>query len=146
PAGGTRCAPTCSTPTRWSRTCGPATRRATPPRSSTARSTSSSSPGSAGASSRPRSRSRSSAAGVENSPSAPTPGCSDQNGSHRPRRETMAKYLLLKHYRGAPTEPDFVPMEEWTPDEVSAHVQFMNDFAASLVETGEFVESQALSE
>ncbi len=58
----------------------------------------------------------------------------------------MAKYLLLKHYRGAPTEPDFVPMEEWTPEEVSAHMRYMNDFADRLVESGEFVESHALAE
>lgn len=41
----------------------------------------------------------------------------------------MAKYLLLKHYRGAPASVNDVPMERWTPDEVEAHVQFMHDFA-----------------
>jgi hypothetical protein len=56
----------------------------------------------------------------------------------------MAKYLLLKHYRGAPASVNDVPMEQWTPDEVVAHVQFMRDFAARLVRTGEFVDSQAL--
>jgi hypothetical protein len=35
----------------------------------------------------------------------------------------MAKYLLLKHYRGAPASLNDVPMDEWTPEEVSAHVQ-----------------------
>ena len=39
PAGATRSGATCCTPTRWSRTCGPATRPATRPRSSTATST-----------------------------------------------------------------------------------------------------------
>lgn len=58
----------------------------------------------------------------------------------------MAKYLMLKHYRGAPVEPDFVPMEQWTPDEVDAHVRYMDDFAARLVESGEFVEGHALAE
>jgi hypothetical protein len=57
----------------------------------------------------------------------------------------MAKYLLLKHYRGAPTPVNDVPMDRWTPQEVSDHVQFMNDFAARLEETGEFVDAQALS-
>jgi hypothetical protein len=58
----------------------------------------------------------------------------------------MAKYLLLKHYRGglAPAV-DFVPMDQWTPDEVDAHVQFMRDFAARLEEAGEFVDGQALA-
>jgi hypothetical protein len=38
----------------------------------------------------------------------------------------MAKYLLLKHYRGGPSPAmDWAPMDQWTPDEVDAHVQFM---------------------
>ena len=41
----------------------------------------------------------------------------------------MAKYLLLKHYRGAPAPLNDVPMDQWTPDEVEAHVQYMRDFA-----------------
>ena len=55
------------------------------------------------------------------------------------------KYLLLKHYRGAPEPAGFVPMDQWTPEEFDAHVQYMNDFAARLEETGEFVDSQALA-
>jgi hypothetical protein len=57
----------------------------------------------------------------------------------------MAKYLLLKHYRGAPAAVNDVPMDQWTPAEVDAHVRFMRDFAARLEETGEFVDTQALS-
>ena len=58
----------------------------------------------------------------------------------------MAKYLLLKHYRGGPTPVvDFDPMDQWTPEEVDAHVQWMRDFATGLEESGEFVEHQALS-
>ncbi len=55
------------------------------------------------------------------------------------------KYLLLKHYRGAPASVNDVPMDQWTPEEVDAHVQYMRDFANRLQETGEFVDSQALS-
>ena len=55
------------------------------------------------------------------------------------------KYLLLKHYRGAPAPVNDVPMDQWTPEEVDAHVQFMRDFAGRLEETGEFVDSQALA-
>jgi hypothetical protein len=55
------------------------------------------------------------------------------------------KYLLLKHYRGAPASVNDVPMDQWTPEEVDAHVQFMRDFAARLEETGEFVDHQALA-
>ena len=57
----------------------------------------------------------------------------------------MAKYLLLKHYRGAPASVNAVPMDQWTPEEVDAHVQYMRAFAARLEETGEFVDSQALA-
>jgi hypothetical protein len=59
----------------------------------------------------------------------------------------MAKYLLLKHYRrsSGPESLVDVPMDQWTPEEIDAHVQYMNDFAATLAETGEYVSSQALS-
>ena len=57
----------------------------------------------------------------------------------------MPKYLLLKHYRGAPEAVNDVPMDQWTPEEVSAHMQYMNDFAKRLEGTGEFVDGQALS-
>ncbi|KAA1429068.1 YciI family protein [Nocardioides antri] len=57
----------------------------------------------------------------------------------------MAKYLLLKHYRGAPDPVNNVPMDQWTPEEVSDHIRFMSDFADRLVQTGEFVDAQALA-
>ncbi|MEU7024290.1 YciI family protein [Streptomyces sp. NPDC046203] len=57
----------------------------------------------------------------------------------------MARYLLVKHYRGAPASVNDVPMDQWTPEEVSAHIQYMNDFADRLKGTGEYVDSQALS-
>ncbi len=57
----------------------------------------------------------------------------------------MAKYLMLKHYRGGPAPMDFPPMDQWTPEEVEAHIQFMNDFASRLEGTGEFVDGQALA-
>ena len=68
----------------------------------------------------------------------------------------MAKYLLLKHYRrssgpdnlavpGADWSHPGVPMDQWTPEEIDAHIKYMSDFAAKLEETGEFVDEQALS-
>ncbi|MGE0219813.1 YciI family protein [Mycolicibacterium sp.] len=57
----------------------------------------------------------------------------------------MAKYLLLKHYRGAPPSVNDVPMDQWTPAEIDAHIQYMNDFADRLRERGEYVDSQALA-
>ncbi|EID56370.1 YciI family protein [Saccharomonospora xinjiangensis] len=57
----------------------------------------------------------------------------------------MPKYLLLKHYRGAPSAVNDVPMEQWTPEEIQNHLQYMDDFAARLERTGEYVDSRALS-
>lgn len=57
----------------------------------------------------------------------------------------MAKYLMLKHYRGAPASVNDVPMDRWTPAEIEAHIGYMNEFAARLKATGEYVDSQALA-
>jgi hypothetical protein len=59
----------------------------------------------------------------------------------------MAKYLLLKHYRGgpAPMPNAETQMEEWTPQEVSDHIAFMRHVADVWTERGEFVDAQALS-
>ncbi len=56
----------------------------------------------------------------------------------------MAKYLLLKHYRGAKEIP-CAPMDQWTPAEVEAHIAFMTHVSETLRERGEFVDEQALS-
>src|SRR6188474_1634919 len=66
------------------------------------------------------------------------------NGPEHGKENTMAKYLLLKHYRGAPAAVNNVPMDQWKPDEVEAHIQFMNDFAAKLERDGEFAETKDL--
>jgi hypothetical protein len=58
------------------------------------------------------------------------------------------KYLFLKHYQapGAPTPVvDFPAMDKWTPEEVDAHIKYMQDFAAKLQETGEFVSGEAVA-
>ena len=49
----------------------------------------------------------------------------------------MARYLLLKHYQGAPEPVNCIPMSEWTPEEVSDHIKFMQDFGTRLEGTGE---------
>lgn len=57
------------------------------------------------------------------------------------------KYLLLKHYRGdhdIAAEP-LVPMDRWRPEEVSAHIAFMDDLTDDFKERGEFVDCQGLS-
>jgi hypothetical protein len=70
-----------------------------------------------------------------------------QNGRYLTKENLMAKYLLLKHYRSAsvPAPIASEPMDQWTPEEVSAHMQYMEDFATRLEGTGEFVDAQALS-
>jgi hypothetical protein len=57
----------------------------------------------------------------------------------------MAKYLLLKHYRGGPTPLHDIPMDRWTPQEIEDHLQYMRDFADKLRGDGEYVDGQALS-
>jgi hypothetical protein len=69
-----------------------------------------------------------------------------QDGPYRIKEIVMAKYLLLKHYRGGKAPENDVPMDQWTPAEVEAHVQYMRDWAARLEGTGEFVDGQALSQ
>ena len=57
------------------------------------------------------------------------------------------KYLLLKHYRrdhDIAAEP-LVPMDQWTPEEVEAHIAFMGKVADDLRERGEFVDAQAVA-
>jgi hypothetical protein len=56
------------------------------------------------------------------------------------------KYLLLKHYRGGPTPmAECTPMSQWTPEEITAHIRFMDDLADHLRERGELVDAQAVS-
>src|SRR5262245_55972438 len=76
---------------------------------------------------------------------APSPLRPRPQGPDRTEENAMAKYLLLKHYRGAPAPQDFLPMDQWKQDEFTAHVQYMQDFAAKLESNGEFVSEQALA-
>lgn len=57
----------------------------------------------------------------------------------------MPKYLLLKHYQGSPTALNEAPMDQWTPEEVDAHMAFMDDFGKRLESQGELVDAQALA-
>ena len=56
----------------------------------------------------------------------------------------MAKYLMLKHYRG-PKTSEYVPADQWTSGEWDAHVRYMDEFADRLRTTGEFVSEMALA-
>jgi hypothetical protein len=56
----------------------------------------------------------------------------------------MAKYLLLKHYRGGP-EPyrPCPPMDEWAPEDVEAHMTFLRSVREVIGD--EYVDGQALT-
>src|SRR5258706_15076317 len=82
---------------------------------------------------------------VENSIAATSQCEGGQLGRRLTKENTMAKYLLLKHYRGPPAPENNIPMDQWAPDGVEAHIQFMQDFATRLESPGEFVDGQALS-
>lgn len=58
----------------------------------------------------------------------------------------MPKYLLLKHYRGAP-EPcrPFPPMDQWEPEDVEAHMAFLGNVNEMLKANGEYVDARALT-
>jgi hypothetical protein len=60
----------------------------------------------------------------------------------------MAKYLLLKHYRRTvgpePVPGCDAPMDQWAPEEITAHIQFMRDWADDMAARGEYVDGQAL--
>jgi hypothetical protein len=58
----------------------------------------------------------------------------------------MPKYLLLKHYQGGPELPGFAPMDQWTPEEITAHMDFQHEVTRMLKERGEYVDAQALSQ
>lgn len=56
----------------------------------------------------------------------------------------MARYLLLKYYRGGPT-PVGETLVGATPEEISAHQEHMGRLNDDLRERGEFVDAQGLA-
>jgi hypothetical protein len=52
----------------------------------------------------------------------------------------MTKYLLLTKYDGGGAPP----MSEWNPDDVTAHIDFLQALNRELVENGELIDGQAL--
>ena len=55
----------------------------------------------------------------------------------------MPKFMLLQHYEGGAGCD--VPMTEWTPEDVQAHIRFQQDLNAELVAKGELVDAQGLA-
>lgn len=56
--------------------------------------------------------------------------------SKESRGTVMVKSLFLRHYRSAPEALNNVPTGQWTPEEVDAHMQLMQDSADRLQASG----------
>ncbi len=54
------------------------------------------------------------------------------------------RYMLMQHY--APAENCDVPMYEWRPEDVRAHIAFQQALNAELTASGELVDAQGLSD
>jgi len=52
--------------------------------------------------------------------------------------------MLLQAYGGVELE-DCVPMNEWTPEDVRAHIDFQHTLNAELLDRGELVDAQGLA-
>jgi len=55
----------------------------------------------------------------------------------------MPRFMLLQNYEGGAGCD--IPMYEWEPQDVTAHIQFQVDLNAELVASGEFVDAQGLA-
>ena len=53
------------------------------------------------------------------------------------------RFMLIQNYGGV--ELETTPMNEWTPEEIQAHIAFQMALNSELGESGEFVDAQALS-
>jgi hypothetical protein len=54
------------------------------------------------------------------------------------------RFMLLQHY--TPAENCAVPMHEWRPEDVEAHIAFQHALNAELLASGELVDGQGLSD
>jgi hypothetical protein len=54
----------------------------------------------------------------------------------------MARYLLAVNFEGGVVE---TPMEEWKPEEITAHLDYYKALHRELVESGELVQSEVLA-
>ncbi len=54
----------------------------------------------------------------------------------------MTRYLLVVNFEGGVVE---TPMEEWKPEEVTAHLDYYRALHKELVDSGELVESEVLA-
>jgi hypothetical protein len=54
----------------------------------------------------------------------------------------MTRYLLVVNFEGGVVE---APMEEWKPEEITAHLDYYKALHAELVASGELVQSEVLA-
>ena len=54
----------------------------------------------------------------------------------------MSRYLLAVNFEGGVVE---TPMDEWKPEEITAHLDYYKALRKELVESGELVESKVLT-
>ena len=54
------------------------------------------------------------------------------------------RFMLLQAYGGVEL-PDCVPMNEWAPRDVKAHIEFQHTLNAELLDSGELVDAQGLA-
>jgi hypothetical protein len=53
------------------------------------------------------------------------------------------RFMLMQNYGGL--ESECAPMNEWTPEEVRAHIEFQQELNRRLEELGELVDAQGLA-
>jgi hypothetical protein len=53
------------------------------------------------------------------------------------------RFMLLQNY--GEVESDCPPMNEWTPEDIRAHIEFQNVLNDELIKLGELVEAQGLA-
>jgi hypothetical protein len=55
----------------------------------------------------------------------------------------MPKFLLLQHYEGG--AGCTVPMTDWAPEDITAHIDFQHALNKELIDKGELVDAQGLA-
>src|SRR3954454_13796587 len=58
--------------------------------------------------------------------------------------DQIMRYMLLQAYGGVELE-GCVPMTEWAPEDVKAHIEFQHTLNTALLDSGELVDAQGLA-
>src|SRR5450756_1024819 len=97
-----------------------------------------------GSGSPPGSTERSSSRGMSRTTARLRPR--DECGGKRPPevKDEAMRFMLLQAYGGVELE-GCVPMTEWDPEDVKAHIEFQHTLNAELLDRGELVDAQGLA-